>query len=328
LIFSFPTPVRWGAGGEGVPAGLHKRARAGAARILRAAAAATREAPRRATATATATATAAAAAAAAPPGEVTAKRLLADVDADEIVRVGSGGLPCFRAMPGAGACRWETAEWAPPLAARTLVLGCCMLRARACRHPSSRLAPPQKVVGTNVVGSLLCAREAIRIMRAQPPAPAPIYHVLQFGFSRWGAKARAAVASRAPPRRRRPRSCPLRSSQPRLCAPLPLLHTLLSPHPHPPPSTQPVHAVVGHPQGHQARADADDREPAGRAAGRGHHLRRGAQLQPGCAAGAAGRGAVVRTCWRTPMLDAPPNTSPLYPSAPSPPRSPPPPPRP
>uniref|UniRef100_A0A7I4FF80 Uncharacterized protein n=1 Tax=Physcomitrium patens TaxID=3218 RepID=A0A7I4FF80_PHYPA len=62
-------------------------------------------------------------------GEVTGKKLLADVDAEEIVRVS----------------------------------------------------------GTNVVGSLLCCREAIRLMRQQESSSEPIYHIFNMGFSRWGA---------------------------------------------------------------------------------------------------------------------------------------------
>lgn len=62
-------------------------------------------------------------------GEVTSKKLLADVEASEIVRVS----------------------------------------------------------GTNVLGSLLCCREAIRLMRLQEPSPTAIYHIFNMGFSRWGA---------------------------------------------------------------------------------------------------------------------------------------------
>ncbi|KAL2609890.1 hypothetical protein R1flu_028463 [Riccia fluitans] len=63
-------------------------------------------------------------------GEVTSKKLLADVDTDEIIRVS----------------------------------------------------------GTNVIGSLLCCREAIRVMRGQPLAAEPRYHIFNMGFSQWGAK--------------------------------------------------------------------------------------------------------------------------------------------
>lgn len=44
-----------------------------------------------------------------------------------------------------------------------------------------------RVSGTNVIGSLLCCREAVRVMRAQPGSPVPIYHIFNMGFSRWGA---------------------------------------------------------------------------------------------------------------------------------------------
>lgn len=63
-------------------------------------------------------------------GEVTSKRLLVDVKADEIVRVSN----------------------------------------------------------TNVLGSILCCREAVRIMSQQPPSDVPLYHIFNMGFSRWGAK--------------------------------------------------------------------------------------------------------------------------------------------
>jgi NAD(P)-dependent dehydrogenase (short-subunit alcohol dehydrogenase family) len=63
-------------------------------------------------------------------GEVTAKRLLADVEAEEVARV----------------------------------------------------------VGTNVAGSLLGTQQAIRLMRRQPAAEQPVYHVFNLGFSRYGAK--------------------------------------------------------------------------------------------------------------------------------------------
>lgn len=44
-----------------------------------------------------------------------------------------------------------------------------------------------RVSGTNVVGSLLCCREAIRLMRLQETSSVPIYHIFNMGFSRWGA---------------------------------------------------------------------------------------------------------------------------------------------
>lgn len=43
------------------------------------------------------------------------------------------------------------------------------------------------VVGVNVLGSLLGSREAIRLMRSQPPSPQPCYHIFNLGFSSWGA---------------------------------------------------------------------------------------------------------------------------------------------
>ena len=44
-------------------------------------------------------------------------------------------------------------------------------------------------MGSNVLGSLLGSREAVRIMRRQPPADEPAYHLWNLGFSPWGAKA-------------------------------------------------------------------------------------------------------------------------------------------
>lgn len=41
--------------------------------------------------------------------------------------------------------------------------------------------------GSNVAGSLLGCREAIRIMRQQAQQPQPVYHIFNLGFSRWGA---------------------------------------------------------------------------------------------------------------------------------------------
>ncbi|KAI8469485.1 MAG: NAD(P)-binding protein [Monoraphidium minutum] len=73
-------------------------------------------------------------------GEVTAKKLLSDVDPEEIVRV----------------------------------------------------------VGSNVVGSLLGSRESVRLMLKQPAAERPVYHVFNCGFSKWGAKfTKSAVTHKA-----------------------------------------------------------------------------------------------------------------------------------
>ncbi|KAI7836103.1 hypothetical protein COHA_010005 [Chlorella ohadii] len=73
-------------------------------------------------------------------GEVTAKRLLADVEAGEVVRV----------------------------------------------------------VGTNVIGSLLGSQQAVRLMRQQPAAAEPAYHIFNCGFSKWGAKlTKSAVTHKA-----------------------------------------------------------------------------------------------------------------------------------
>ncbi|GMH33272.1 hypothetical protein BSKO_01106 [Bryopsis sp. KO-2023] len=44
-----------------------------------------------------------------------------------------------------------------------------------------------QVIGTNVVGSMLGSCEAIRLMRAQPQSNQPRYHILNLGFSSWGA---------------------------------------------------------------------------------------------------------------------------------------------
>jgi hypothetical protein len=55
--------------------------------------------------------------------------------------------------------------------------------------------PAVQVVGTNVLGSLLGSREAIRVMRRQPPSKQPIYHVFNCGFSAWGAKVTCGPAA-------------------------------------------------------------------------------------------------------------------------------------
>lgn len=50
-------------------------------------------------------------------------------------------------------------------------------------------------VGTNVLGSLLCCREAIKIMRRQPTYEKPQYHVFNFGFSSWGRQLSATACT-------------------------------------------------------------------------------------------------------------------------------------
>ena len=55
-------------------------------------------------------------------------------------------------------------------------------------------------VRTNVFGSLLCSRQAIRLFRSQPAAssPFPRYHLFNLGFSRWGAAfSRSAATHKA-----------------------------------------------------------------------------------------------------------------------------------
>ena len=42
--------------------------------------------------------------------------------------------------------------------------------------------------GANLTGSLLGSRAAVRLMRRQPRAPAPAYHIFNLGFSGWGAR--------------------------------------------------------------------------------------------------------------------------------------------
>ena len=41
------------------------------------------------------------------------------------------------------------------------------------------------------MGSLLGSREAIRLMRQQPPHPKPVYHIFNMGFSRYNKSAAA-----------------------------------------------------------------------------------------------------------------------------------------
>lgn len=52
-----------------------------------------------------------------------------------------------------------------------------------------------EAVGTNVLGSLLCCREAIRVMRRQPPSSQPAYHIFNLGFSAWGRKLSATACT-------------------------------------------------------------------------------------------------------------------------------------
>lgn len=43
----------------------------------------------------------------------------------------------------------------------------------------------QWLPGTNVTGSMLCCREAIRLMKSQPESAVPVYHIYNCGFSSW-----------------------------------------------------------------------------------------------------------------------------------------------
>eukprot|EP00897_Mesotaenium_endlicherianum_P010801 jgi/Mesen1/974/ME000012S00517 len=48
-----------------------------------------------------------------------------------------------------------------------------------------------RVASTNVIGTLLCCREALRVMTQQPGSSAadePLYHIFNMGFTKWGAK--------------------------------------------------------------------------------------------------------------------------------------------
>eukprot|EP00193_Tetraselmis_chui_P006951 CAMPEP_0177764678 /NCGR_PEP_ID=MMETSP0491_2-20121128/7538_1 /TAXON_ID=63592 /ORGANISM="Tetraselmis chuii, Strain PLY429" /LENGTH=327 /DNA_ID=CAMNT_0019280879 /DNA_START=291 /DNA_END=1274 /DNA_ORIENTATION=- len=51
-----------------------------------------------------------------------------------------------------------------------------------------------EVAGTNVIGSMLCCRAAVRLMKAQPQAASPIYHIYNCGFSSWGASFSSSTA--------------------------------------------------------------------------------------------------------------------------------------
>jgi len=56
---------------------------------------------------------------------------------------------------------------------------------------------PEEIVeaaGTNMTGTMLCCREAARLMRSQPPSPTPVYHIYNCGFSAWGASFSASTA--------------------------------------------------------------------------------------------------------------------------------------
>lgn len=58
------------------------------------------------------------------------------------------------------------------------------------KRPLTDIEPEEivRVSNTNVLGSLLCCREAVRVMSQQSPSDVPIYHIFNMGFSRWGAK--------------------------------------------------------------------------------------------------------------------------------------------
>lgn len=61
--------------------------------------------------------------------------------------------------------------------------------------PSEEIA---EAVGTNVLGTLLGSRAAVRVMRRQPPSEQPAYHIFNMGFSGWGAKfSKSAVTHKA-----------------------------------------------------------------------------------------------------------------------------------
>jgi len=51
-----------------------------------------------------------------------------------------------------------------------------------------------EVAGTNVTGSMLCCREAIRLMKSQPESAVPVYHIYNCGFSSWGASFSSSTA--------------------------------------------------------------------------------------------------------------------------------------
>ena len=57
------------------------------------------------------------------------------------------------------------------------------------QQPSARRA------GANLTGSLLGSRAAVRLMRAQPAAPRPAYHIFNMGFSGWGARLSRTAAT-------------------------------------------------------------------------------------------------------------------------------------
>ena len=71
---------------------------------------------------------------------------------------------------------------------------CCYTMLRFCGSFTATCT----CAGSNVAGSLLGCREAVRLMRQQPPHPRPAYHIFNLGFSRWGASlSRSACTHKA-----------------------------------------------------------------------------------------------------------------------------------
>ncbi len=121
------------------------------------------------------------------PGQVTCKKLLADVSSEEIQQVSK--LACVHTPTMASGLdihmykltiymlsfKTTTSHKKPPQ--NCFQINC--LHVAAATHPQA--------VGANVLGSLLGSRAAVRLMRAQTRQPQPCYHIFNLGFSSWGA---------------------------------------------------------------------------------------------------------------------------------------------
>ena len=70
--------------------------------------------------------------------------------------------------------------------------------AKEFKHSNSQTKAPVSSSGANLTGSLLGSRAAVRLMRTQPLASHPTYHIFNLGFSGWGARfSRTAVTHKS-----------------------------------------------------------------------------------------------------------------------------------
>lgn len=139
------------------------------------------------------------------------------------------------------------------------------------------------------------SQQAVRLMRQQPAAAEPAYHIFNCGFSKWGAKVGEAACSQARTELARQYRCDTlhltaactacAAEGWQLCKAVCCAFHLLLPH-----TPRAADQVGSHPQGHQAGAEPADGEPGRRAEGGRADLHRRAQpvaRQAGVVAGGA-----------------------------------------